>query len=51
MMHERGDLVGDANFDRLKAAALITTAARAAGNADDFSQRIRCWSAEAGLPA
>lgn len=41
MMHERGDLVGERDFAVLKANAWITPAARTAGDAPDFSRRIR----------
>lgn len=41
MMHERGDLVGGNDFAALKANAWITPAARTAGDAPDFSRRIR----------
>jgi hypothetical protein len=42
MMHANGDLIGDADFARMKAAARISDLARAAGDAADFSRRIRC---------
>jgi len=41
MMHERGDLVGGSDFAQLKARSHINPAARAAGDAPDFSRRIR----------
>jgi hypothetical protein len=41
MMYERGDLAAELDFARLKADAHITPAARAAGDAPDFSRRIR----------
>jgi Domain of unknown function (DUF4105) len=41
MMHERGDLAGGPDFAQVKVNAHITAAARAAGDAPDFSLRIR----------
>ena len=41
MMHARGDLIGGSDFAQLKAHAHINPAARAAGDAADFSRRIR----------
>lgn len=41
MMHQHGDLAGGLDFAQLKAAAYIGPAARAAGDALDFSRRIR----------
>lgn len=41
MMHARGDVVGGSDFAALKARAQINPAARAAGDAADFSRRIR----------
>ena len=41
MMYERGDLAGDLPYPELKQKAFINSAAQAADNAPDFSERIR----------
>ena len=41
MLYERGVLAGDLPFEELRAQALINKRAQAAGDAPDFSQRIR----------
>jgi hypothetical protein len=41
MLYERGLLAGDLPFEELRAQALINQRARDAGDARDFSQRIR----------
>jgi Domain of unknown function (DUF4105) len=41
MLYERGDLAGNLPYAELKARAYINPAAKAAGQAPDFSQRIR----------
>lgn len=41
MLHARGDVVGGSDFKALKARAHINPAAKAAGDAPDFSRRIR----------
>ena len=41
MLYQRGDLAGDLPYAELKAKAYINPAAKAAGEAPDFSQQIR----------
>ncbi len=41
MLYERGVLAGDLPFEELRAQALINKRAQEAGDAPDFSQRIR----------
>jgi hypothetical protein len=41
MEYERGNLAGGLPFDQLKKSAYINPAAHAAGDAADFSLRIR----------